>query len=242
MRLPPERRIELCSNYAECRERIREDLARGSGLLVVTAHLGSWELLGSICSTIAPAHVVAERPHAPALADWLEAARGRLGMRTLYTDVFPRELIRALARNELVGILADHDLHRARGLFAPFLGREAWTPTAPVVIAQRTGCVLRPVFLVREGEGERYRFVLHDAIRVPPRSAGAAGIREATLCWVQAIEREIRARPEQWTWMHPRWRTRPPGEALRPGERSPLGAPAERSAAAEVEALGRAAS
>lgn len=189
-------------------------------MLAITAHLGNWELLASICSTIAPAHVVAERPHDPALGEWLEAVRQRLGLRTLYTDGFARQLIRALGRNQLVGVLADHDMHRTRGIFIPFLGREAWTTTAPVIIAQRTGCVLRPIFLVRDGE--RYRFILRDVIPIPPRSAGSQGVREATLRWVQVVEQEILSRPEQWTWMHQRWRTRPAGEPLAPGERWPL--------------------
>lgn len=207
VRWPPAARARLCVNYEEFRRVGEQDARDGPGALTLTAHLGAWELLGAIGVSFLPLTVVARRPPDPRLARIADALRARAGVGVVYQDQSPRELLRALKRGELVGILADQDVRRLPGVFVPFFGTDAWTPTAPVELARVSGAILRLWALVREGS--RYRAIWSERFAVPPKSAGAEGLRAATLAWTQALEAQIRARPEQWVWMHRRWRTRP---------------------------------
>lgn len=219
IRWPPAERARLCVNYDDFRRTAEQDARDGPGVLTLTAHLGAWELLGAIGVSYLPLTVVARRPPDPRLARLADALRARAGVGVVYQDQSPRELLRALKRGEMVGILADQDVRRIPGVFVPFFGTDAWTPTAPVEIARASGATLRLYVLVREGA--RYRAIWSERLAVPPKSAGAEGLRAATLAWSRLLEAQIRARPEQWVWMHRRWRTRPDSGAAGGASASP---------------------
>jgi KDO2-lipid IV(A) lauroyltransferase len=202
-----ERLPGLCVNYAEVVATLAADRAGGRGAIWVGAHLGNPQLLSALCATVAPVTGVGTEYHFRAHLRFVAEGRARLGMRYVATSEPPLELLRALQRNELVTFLPDVQPRRSNGVWVPFFGRPACTTTFPAALARLTGAVLRPAFLVRDGRG--YRAVLRDPIAAPRLADGDAGLERAITAWSDALEQEVRARPEQWIWMSRRWRERP---------------------------------
>jgi KDO2-lipid IV(A) lauroyltransferase len=136
-----------------------------------------------------------------------------VGLTTIYRDESPRELLRRLHRNEVIGILPDQDIDSLNGIFVEFFGRPAYTPVAPAKLALACRAPILPNFLVRL-PGGRYRILVEDPIR-PEEYAGRPDAVEAvTTAWMKACEKVIRRYPDQWSWMHDRWKTRPGRERV----------------------------
>jgi KDO2-lipid IV(A) lauroyltransferase len=208
LRWSPEARLRrFCLNADEFIATINADATEGRGTMCITAHCASWDLIGSFAAAVRPTVVIARRPNDPRLSGLADRLRERAGVEVVFQDESPRPLLRRLRDHGVVGILADQDVRRVAGTFVPFFGREAYTPTAPILLAQAAGATVRMIIAAREKGG--YRAVIGERIPVPPKSEGDAGIRRATLAWTQFLEAEIRKRPEQWVWMHRRWKTRP---------------------------------
>ena len=208
---PPESCFKrLCLNWKEFADNLETDSAAGRGVVTVTGHFGSWEMLGLLGTRVRPLTVVARRLNDPRLDALGCELRARAKVSVVYQDESPRRLLRALRDNRLVGILADQDLRRLPGIFVPFFGKDAYTTTAPVEIARAAKATMRVYLFARDADG--YRAIMSDPIPVPDKSKGDQGVREATIAWTQFLEAQIRQRPWQWMWMHRRWRTRPPSE------------------------------
>jgi len=204
---------------AENADRARA-LARGKGVVVVTAHVGNWELcLAAMAEQGHPMAVVHHGLDRPGLSAWLAGVRTRRG------DVQLVELGQARAGELLAEVrggrhlvaMMDQNARRDEGAFAPFFGAPACTRRGPVVLAIRLGVPLLPAFSHRLGDGPRHRVEFGAPIEVAPEAPGVeAGLDarvESALTRVNAsIEAAIRARPEQWIWSHRRFRTRPEGE------------------------------
>jgi KDO2-lipid IV(A) lauroyltransferase len=182
--------------------------------LVLTAHLGNWELLGL-------AHRLTGYPLAivvrPLDSPWLDALAVRLrrlaGVELIEKRGALRQVLESLRRGRLVGILLDQNAARREGVFVPFFGRPASTSRSLAVLAIRTGTPVVPAFIRRERAG-RHLVEIQPALLPPGRGTGEQGVVELTLRCTRAIEAAVRATPEQWLWIHDRWRTRPGGEAI----------------------------
>lgn len=212
VRWTPEQRVRrVCVNPDELASTIEADTRDGCGMVFITAHFGLWEMLGACIVATRPLTVVARRLNDPRLSRLADNLRERAGMKVVYQDAWPRPLLRALREREVVGILPDQDVHRLPGIFAPFFGKDAYTPTAPVELAQRCGATMRMGLFARDPDG--YRIIFSDRMEVPSKEEGAEGLRRATLAWTRFLEEQMRQRPWQWMWMHRRWRTRPQGES-----------------------------
>ena len=182
--------------------------------LVLTAHLGNWELL-------AVAHRLGGIPLSvvvrPLDAAWLDAVADRLRRKTGIELIDKRGALRpvlsALRRGRLVGILLDQNAARREGAFVSFFGRPASTSKSLAVLALRTGTPVVPIFIYRQGLG-RHRVVIHPplAVDASPDSDSDGAVAELTQRCAAAIEAAIGIAPEQWLWLHNRWRTRPPSE------------------------------
>lgn len=204
-----DQRLAMCVNWAEYHAQLQADKNAGPGLVAIVTHLGSWEMLGAVAVAQGPVTVVAKAPNDPRMAKLADELRATCGVQVVYQDESPRRLFRALRNKEMLGILPDQDIHRLPGIFSPFFGKLAHTVIAPVTIAQSTKAVLRPYCLVREGR--RYRAIWGE--RIDPGAKGDAdGLRRATREWTAFLEDNIRKYPEQYMWMHRRWKTRPEGE------------------------------
>jgi KDO2-lipid IV(A) lauroyltransferase len=187
------------------------------GVIVLTAHFGSWELCGAAMAQLGyPLSVVFHpiaNPHIEAMArEWRERSQLeeiRMGRAAL--GVF-----RALSKGRVVTMLLDQNAHRDEGTFAPFFGLEASTRSAPALLAMTRGVPVLPVFVFRRGEAPKHVVRVFPALELEPEPADdadtAAVLRRNVTRMNEAIEQAIRLAPEQWLWPHRRWKTRPPGE------------------------------
>ena len=183
-------------------------LSKGRGAILLTAHLGNWELMGAFLRLNGyPGALVGKRIYYDKFNEVLLELRSKATLRTIYQDAPAKEFLKVLQQNEILGILADQDIDRLNGVFVPFFGRPAYTLTAPVKMALATGAPLVPAFLVRQGK--RYQFLVDEPIQVEMKTSREETILEYTSRWSRVVEEKIRTYPDQWVWMHRRWRTTP---------------------------------
>ena len=189
----------------EGREHLAQAAALGRGVLILTAHYGNWELLAAAHElTRLPLSIVTRPLDHPFLDELTARFRRRSGAELIVKRDAVREVFRALRRQRMVGILLDQNATRAEGVFVPFFGSPASTSKGLALLALRTGAPVVPVFLRREPDGRHCMEVL------PAVPAPADGlVTTYTTAFNQVLEAVIRQAPEQWLWMHDRWRTRP---------------------------------
>ena len=193
-------RVDLCGL-----EQLQAAAALGKGILVLTAHYGNWELLAaSHALSIFPLSVVVRPMDDPLVDRVVERFRRRSGVELIAKRRALPEILEALRRGRMVGILLDQNASRAEGVFAPFFGIPASTSKALAVISLRTGAPVVPIF-IRRVEGGRHRVKVEPAIPAPL----AGDVASYTAAFNRSIEAAIRRAPEQWFWMHNRWKTQP---------------------------------
>jgi len=188
--------------------------ARGKGVLVITGHLGAWELSSFYHSLMGyPMGMVIRRLDNRRLDAFVNGIRCMHGNHVLHKDDFGRGLLTAMHTGQTVGILMDTNMTPPQGAFVKFFGIEACTATGLAHVARKTGAAVLPGFMFWEpGEG---RYVLHfgPEVKIPHTGKVADDILVGTQLCTQAIESWIRRYPDQWLWIHRRWKTRPAGEA-----------------------------
>ncbi|MBI3826232.1 MAG: lysophospholipid acyltransferase family protein [Candidatus Rokubacteria bacterium] len=178
--------------------------------LVLTAHLGNWEILPFAHRLTGHPLTVVVRPLDSALVNRLATRlRARSGVELIDKHDALRPVLTALRQGRLVGILMDQNASRREGVFVPFFGHPASTSRSVAVLALRTGAPILPIFIRRAPDG-RHRVVIEPPLPIPETGGEAAVVELTTRC-NQAIEAAILAAPEQWLWVHNRWRTRPAG-------------------------------
>lgn len=182
----------------------------GKGLISITAHLGNWELLAAAFSQLGyEGAVVARRIYYEPYHRWVQNLRASQSkFQVIYRDESPKAILKVLKRNQLVGMLPDQDVDSVHGIFVPFLGRLAYTPVAPARMAYASGAPILPNFLVRI-PGDRYQVVAGEVIRPHLEAPRDEEVERMTCEWSRQYEEVIRKYPEQWVWMHPRWKTTP---------------------------------
>lgn len=207
----------------------RARVPEGSGAVLVTGHLGNWEVAGAAVGEAGvPAVAVVKNQRNPLVDRWVRRRRASAGVETVPLYGASRRLTRALADGELVLLVADQDA-LSHGLFVDFMGRPASTHRGPAALSLRYDVPLLFGALVRERPEPMapYRAVLEEVDRsgLPSgeelRGGGderAEAERELTRRWVSILEREVRERPGQYLWFHRRWKTRP-STGTTPGSR-----------------------
>lgn len=193
-------------------DHVRSAMQRHGRVLLFTAHLGNWELLPAACRlTGLPLSVVLRPLDAPWLDRLARRLREKSGVELIDKRAALRPVLRALAAGRMVGILLDQNAARREGVFVPFFGHAASTSRSVAVLALRTGTPIVPAFIRREAGGI-HRVVVGPALPLPASGETAAAIESLTARCTDVIEAAIRATPDQWLWIHDRWRTRPPGD------------------------------
>ena len=189
-------------------EHIGQALARGRGIFFLTGHFGNWELLAATHGLAGFGLSVVVRPlDNPYLDNLIARARERSGLRAISKRDAVQGVREALARGECIGILLDQDAGRA-GVFVPFLGRPASTSRALAVLAIKTRAPVLPAFIHRLPDGG-HELVLDPEIPLAITGDLDHDIHVNTARFTEAIERHVRAHPEQWFWVHRRWKSRP---------------------------------
>jgi Kdo2-lipid IVA lauroyltransferase/acyltransferase len=194
------------------REHIQHAMTEAGGALILTAHLGNWEYLSAAHWLSGYPLAIVVRPlDAPALQALAERMRRKTGAEIIDKRGALRPVLQALRRGRMIGILLDQNAARREGVFVPFFGRAASTSRSIALLALRTRTPILPIFIRREGPG-RHRIVVQPALSPPPGAANdlEGAVVELTARCTAVIERQVRQSPEQWLWVHDRWRTRPP--------------------------------
>jgi KDO2-lipid IV(A) lauroyltransferase len=192
----------------------RAALDEGRGLVVVSGHLGSWEVGGAAVSARDIPLMAVAKPMANRRFDAdLVASRERLGIEVVDTGAAPKRVLRALARGRVVALVADQNAG-ANGLFVPFFGELASTHRGPALFAVRSGA---PVFLgtcfAVPGRRHRYRLVL-ERVATPATGDAERDVFRLTEAHTALLEKAVRRAPEQYFWQHKRWKTRPAPEPV----------------------------
>jgi Kdo2-lipid IVA lauroyltransferase/acyltransferase len=186
---------------------------RGKGVLVLTGHLGAWELSSFYHSLMGhPMSMVIRRLDNRLLDEYVNGIRCLHGNRVLHKDEFARGLLTAMRAGDTVGILMDTNMTPPQGVFARFFGITACSASGLARVALKTGAAVIPGFLLWEpAEGQ---YVLHFGPELVFSPAGdpESDVLAATQQCNDVLESWIRRYPDQWLWIHRRWKTRPPGE------------------------------
>ena len=186
---------------------------RGKGVLVLTGHLGAWELSSFYHSLMGhPMGIVIRRLDNEPLDEYVNSIRCLHGNRVLHKDDFARGLLKAMHQGGTVGILMDTNMTPPQGVFANFFGIPACTGSGLARVALKTGAAVLPGFCVWEDAEQKY--VLHFGPELEFKHTGdtEADVEAATQQCNDVLESWIRRYPDQWLWIHRRWKTRPPGE------------------------------
>jgi KDO2-lipid IV(A) lauroyltransferase len=185
-------------------ENFQSALALGRGVLVATAHLGNWELSAFAHAWMtAPMNIVVRPLDNPRIDELVEKRRALSGNRIIEKKDAARGILRALAANEAVGILIDQNTTLDQGVFVDFFGVKACAGNAFVKLAHHSGAPVVPGFALWS-ESER-KYVLHF---YPPIEM-TGDVLEDTQRIHALLEKVIREYPDQWLWIHRRWKTRP---------------------------------
>ena len=193
---------------------LRAAHAVGKGLIFVTGHLGSWELLARrIVRSGIPSVVIAARSWDRRIDALADDFRSRGDVPTLFREDAGsgRALLKAMRAGKALGILIDQDTH-VQSVFVPFFGHLAATPRAAADLALRFGCPVLVGWSRRRGPkaGDGYALEVQEVTYDPsPADAEAEAVRITATCTAR-IEHAIRQAPAEWVWMHQRWRTNPP--------------------------------
>lgn len=185
----------------------------GKGVLILTAHLGAWELSSFYHSLMGyPMTVVARTLDNVYVDRFVNRIRQLHGNRVINKDDFARGLLAAMSRGETVGILMDTNMTPPQGVFVDFFGRLAATGSGVARIALKTGARVLPGFLLWDGNSRGYVLRFGPPISLPSTGDYETDSVAGTAILTRVLEDWIRRYPDQWLWVHRRWKTRPQGE------------------------------
>jgi lauroyl/myristoyl acyltransferase len=197
------RLIESVTGYS----RIVEGRLAGKGVLLLTAHLGNWEVGGLMLAQVnQPIHVVLVPDIFPGVERQRRRFHERLGVHEIRVDhsfVPTLAVLRALSDNEIVAMQGDRDFDNT-GVSLPFFGREAFFPRGPLRVAMASGATVLPAFIVRMPDG-RYRAIVEEPLPIERNGDRDSDLRENLRRYAAILERYVRQYPDQWYCFYPFW-------------------------------------
>jgi KDO2-lipid IV(A) lauroyltransferase len=192
----------------EGKENLDSAIAKGRGVIALSAHLGNFTLIGARLAVDGyKFHALIKNPPDKGLADLLTQARENLGQKTISARPAveaAKNILRALRRNEIVLMVVDEYKHK--GIMVNFLGRPAPSARGPATLALRSGAAVVPMFGL--WEENRLRLVIEPALCLVDTGQTQSDVRANTALFAQCLERVIRRYPDQWNWLNVRWGTR----------------------------------
>lgn len=187
--------------------------SEGRGIIIVSPHLGNWEMLVFGWAVFdAPMSYLARPLDNPLIEKLTHSLRTRFGNRPINKSNSAMAAARVLREEGLIGILADVNAHPKEGVFVPFFGKAACTSAGPALIAMRTDSAIVPMCAGWDQTLGHYVGV-HGPMIYPANTGDRqADVAATTAAFTAEVEKLVRRFPDQWLWMHKRWKTRPPGE------------------------------
>jgi KDO2-lipid IV(A) lauroyltransferase len=209
-----ERLAELIEYDLDDTSRELYDLQKqGQGVLITTGHLGNWEMLVlGFAALYEPISYLARPLDNPSLDQMLNANRTRFGNNPISKTNSAMLAAKILRNGGILGILADVNAHPKEGVFVPFFGVPACTSSGAAMLAIRSDALIFPTFCVWQKDKQRYRFVHGPVLKPTSTGDRKQDIITTTAAYTAEIEKLIRQYPDQWMWIHKRWKTRPHGE------------------------------
>jgi Kdo2-lipid IVA lauroyltransferase/acyltransferase len=188
-------------------------VAEGRGVILLTGHIGAWELSVYAHSIYGhPMSFLARRIDNPLVERLAESYRARYGNRSIDKRGSVREVLKTLKSGGVVGILADLNTSREEGVFCDFFGVEACATAGVATLALRTGAVVLPGYLIWDEKARIHRLHFEPPIETINTGNQKEDVITNTARYAKVLESIIRRHPDQWLWIHRRWRTRPEGE------------------------------
>jgi len=190
-------------------ENLVKALSKGRGAFILSAHLGNWEMItaavsirfGGLCAVASP-------QHSPAINRLINTIRTRSGMEVIPKKNGMKKMISAIRQNKMVGILLDLNAKWDQGVFVDFLGRPSCTNKGLALIALKMDTPVIPVFSVREKDG-LYHIIIGEEVKLIRTGDRTVEIEENTALFTRIIESYVKKYPDQWLWIHRRWKTLP---------------------------------
>ena len=185
----------------------------GRGAIVVTGHIGNWELfVFAFAAIYEPMSYLARPIDNPLIEEMTVRIRSRFGNRPINKTNSVMVASKILREGGILGILADVNAHPKEGVFVPLFGVPACTSTGAALLAIRTNSVIVPMCAVWDREKNKYVAIHGEIIEPAMTGDRKSDVAETTARFTAEIEKFVRAYPDQWLWIHKRWKTRPPGE------------------------------
>lgn len=189
-------------------EYLKQALNKERGVVLVSLHMGNWEYVGgAMCKQGFPLTVIYQKQNNPLVNGLIERYRHKLGMEGLARDVSPRKIISTLRQNRILAFVVDQDAG-PEGLFVDFLGRPASTARGPAVFTLKTGASMILLICLRQKDGTHlgiFKTVEFDH----HLNYSEENLREITQIYTSQMEEYIKHWPEQWFWLHRRWKSKP---------------------------------
>lgn len=201
------------SQNSEDRKFYEAEKAKGRGTILVSPHLGNWEIAVFAYSAFRePLNYLARPLDNPLIENLTVKLRTRFGNRPINKTNSVVSVIEILRKGEILGILPDVNVHPKEGVFVPFFNVPACTTSGVAMLAMRTNALVVPMCAVWDAQKNCYKVIYGKIIEPAKTGDRHQDIIETTALYTAEIEKFIRAYPDQWLWIHKRWKTRPPGE------------------------------
>lgn len=197
----------------EGEDNLREAMGRGKGIFILSAHFGNWELGVAAISRIVSLTSVARPMKNPLTDGVINDLRKGAGQSVIGHRNATRKILKALGRNEAVGILLDQNTSRQEGIFVDFLGRPASTNSGLALLAEKTGAAIVPIFIVRQGD-MGHRITIEPPLELAHLEDRQHNRGVNTARCAAMIESYVRRNPDHWFWVHNRWKVQPLGDEV----------------------------
>lgn len=221
-RLPWLKDLDL-NGYVECEglENFKRARDKGRGVIFLTGHFGNWELMAVFYALKKyPVDIVVRELDNPVVDEFVRWVRTKAGNRIVAKGRSMRELIRILSKGGIIGILLDQNVTWSEGVFVRFFDKLACTNKGTALLAQASGAAVVPTFIIRDWK--RHRVVIGEEIAIQKTGDRVADQLANTALFTKAIEDFVRKHPEQWFWLHQRWKSRPENDPNKGTERAAM--------------------
>lgn len=182
---------------------------RRKGVIILTGHIGNFELLAAYLSLKGyKLSVIGRKLYDPRLDKLLVKNRESVGIENISSSEDVKKMIKVLKTGRSLGVLVDQDSTRVKGIFVDFLGIPARTPVGPAFLHLKLGSPIIPLAILRNKK-EKYKIIIKPALELEPTGDKDRDIKDLTQRYTRILEEIIRDHPCQWVWMHKRWKTKP---------------------------------